>query len=135
MKLAIIALALLAPSVAFAGGNDNRNHNVAQSYAASNSSINQRDRLQPGATGGISAYCSDGIAIGFPGGSIAASTMTRVCKQEKLLGMANTYYGGAAARQVGCENVKEFRTLPACVRGRNATAAAIQRRDRAKYGR
>lgn len=139
MKKILLAFAVvaLATSPALAGSK-NKNNNVSQSWsqsqASSRSSINQQDRAQAPGFGVGGGYCSDAVSASFPGGGFGFSTMSRVCKQEKLLGMADTYYGRPAARQVGCENVKEFRSLPACVNGRNQRAAAIQRRDRARYG-
>lgn len=134
MKSIAIAIVLaVVASPAFAGGNSNKNTNVAQSYSASQSSINQQDRRQAPGFGVGGGYCSDAASISVPGGGFGFSTMSRVCKQEKLLGMADQYFGRPAARQVGCEQVKEFRNLPACINGRNSKAAAIQRRDRAKY--
>lgn len=131
----LIALSICG-APAFAGDRNHiKNTTVSQSWSqsSSKSSINQQDRAQAPGFGVGGGYCSDAASISVPGGGFGFSTMSRVCRQEKLLGMANTYYGGAAARQVGCENIREFRTLPACVNARNQNAANVQRRDRAKY--
>lgn len=138
MKSIIIAaiLSVIAGTAVAGDRNHIKNTSVSQSWSQSSSkaAINQQDRAQAPGFGVGGGYCSDAASVSFPGGGFGFSTMSRVCKQEKLLGMANTYYGGSAARQVGCENIREFRTLPACVTARNRQAAAIQRRDRARYG-
>lgn len=129
MKLAVAALLVLMPVAAFAGDNTS----VSQAYSASQSSVNQQDRAQAPGFGVGGGYCSDAASLSVPGGGFGFSTMSKVCKDEKLLGLADKYFGRTAARQIGCENVKEFRTLPHCINARNAKAAQIQKRDRAKY--
>lgn len=141
MKRFVIAAACLLLATSVNAGdmapyrgdrNSSSSSSVSQSYSQSGASINQRDRAQAPGFGVGGGYCSDAASLSFPGGGFGFSSMSKVCKQEKLLGMADTYFGRPAARQVGCENVKEFRSLPSCVQARVNKAAAIQRRDRAK---
>lgn len=132
--LAAVIASLASPAMA-GQVNKSKSTSVSQSYSQSNSSINQKDRLQAPGFGVGGGYCSDAFSLSGPGVGFGFSAMSKVCKQEKLLGMADTYFGRPAAQQVGCEQVKEFRSLPGCVKGRNAKAAAVQARDRRNHGK
>lgn len=127
----IVVMCIVFSTLAFAGDkNSSTSTSISQNFNQNSINNSIKDRAQAPGFGVGGGYCSDAFSASGPGFGFGFSAMSKVCKQEKVLGMADQYYGRSAARQVGCESVKEFRSLPACVAARIAKSRSVQLRDR-----
>lgn len=127
LVIASAAIAALAFSPAYAGGNNtNKNRNVSNSYssagAASSSSSKSsgntttfNDRLQaPGLGSFGGGGCPEGLMLSVPGGGIGFQVQCKEFKQQMKYGVVNGAFGRDGTRRWLCESDKSLYTLPAC---------------------